>query len=132
MRLADRINRNGDRPGADPARVEAALGAIETALETDRVNAVDPEERRLQELALALRAESPVARPQFRERLDERLASGFDSARQGRFARIASGRLPRPSLPALAGAASVLAALAVAVSLAASQGDSGGAPDDEA
>ena len=130
--LADRINRNGDRPGPDPARVEATLGAIETALESDRINAVDPEVRRLQELALALRAEAAVPRREFAERMDERVGAGFASTRTRPTRRVALGRLPRPSLPALAGAASVLAALAVAISLAVSQGDGDGAADDSA
>src|SRR5687767_1582901 len=130
MRIADRINRNGDRPEPDPARVEATLGAIDAALETDRINAVDPEERRLQELALGLRAEAAVPRREFTERMDERVGAGFSSPRPRPPRRVALGRLPRPSLPALAGAASVLAALAVAISLTASQGDGGGATDD--
>jgi hypothetical protein len=132
MRIADRINRNGDRPEPDPARVEATLGAIDAALETDRINAVDLEERRLQELALGLRAEAAVPRREFTERMDERVGAGFSSPRPQPPKRVALGRLPRPSLPALAGAASVLAALAVAISLTASQGDGGGAADDGA
>ena len=132
MRIADRINRNGDRPEPDPTRVEATLGAIDAALETDRITAVDPEERRLQELAVVLRAETAAPRREFAERMDERLGAGFSSTRTRPPRRIALGRLPRPSLPALAGAASVLAALAVAISLAASQGDGGGTTDDGA
>jgi hypothetical protein len=64
--------------------------------------------------------------------MDERVGAGFASTRTRQPRRVGLGGLPRPSLPALAGAASVLAALAVGITLAASQGDGGGTPDDTA
>ncbi|MBA2566833.1 MAG: hypothetical protein H0V08_03445, partial [Thermoleophilaceae bacterium] len=50
----------------------STLVSIEEALAADRVTAAEPEERELQELALALRAESPAAADEFARRMDER------------------------------------------------------------
>jgi len=93
--------------------------AVDDALEAGRVTAAEPEERELQELALALRAESPAAADEFARRMDERVSAGFGSRRTPSAPRPAgrSGRLRRPPLAALAGAASLLAAIAVAASL---------------
>lgn len=80
------------------------LARIEAALAEGRVTATDARERELEELALALRDEAPEPDPAFARELDRRVEAGF--ARPRRF------RLPAPGrrwMPALAGAAAVLA-----------------------
>ena len=53
------------------------LALIDAALAEDRVTSADPAERELQELALALRADSPEPRPAFADELGERVREGF-------------------------------------------------------
>src|SRR3954454_21071878 len=84
---------------------ETDLERIEAALAQGRASATDPRERELQELALALRADSAEPRPAFAAELDRRVAAGFPKPRR-RFS------LPSFWIPALA-AAAVLIALAV-------------------
>lgn len=122
----------------------AALAAVDDALERDRADAADPLERELQELALALRADAPRPREEFAAGLEARRAQGFPrrsraagSARRLRAATAARGRTgatqPRRSrdparrlpLPALAAAASLLAALVVGVALLGGGGTTG-------
>jgi Domain of unknown function (DUF4349) len=89
---------------------EVTLEAVDAALAEGRVT--DPEMSEFQELALALRAESPRPSPALAQRLDERVAAGFPRRRRV--------RLPGLSLPPLAlagGAAAALVAVIVAVSL---------------
>lgn len=133
-------NGNGAGPGPDARRVERTLATVDEALDTDRVTAMDPEDRGLQELALALREEAPRPRPDFAAALDERVRAGFPSGRDGRALRLAARlglarragdtearrprRARRPSLPALAGVASVLLVLVVGGSLLATERDS--------
>jgi Domain of unknown function (DUF4349) len=90
---------------------------IDTALAADAATALDPEERALQELVLAIRDDVPVPASDFRVRMDARVAAGFPSHRKRAIAlpRLA---LRRPRLAALGVAASLLIALVVAVSLA--------------
>jgi Domain of unknown function (DUF4349) len=99
---------------------EVTLEAVDAALAEGRVTS--PEVSELQELALALRAESPRPSPALLQRLDERVAAGFPRRR-----RI---RLPGLSLPPLAlagGAAAALIAVIVAVSLTSGGGNGSGA-----
>ena len=87
---------------------EGTLEAMDAALAEGRVT--DPETSELQELALALRAESPRPSPDLVARMDERMAAGFP-----RKQRIRLPGLPR--LAALGGAAAAAVAVIVAVSL---------------
>lgn len=87
---------------------EGTLEAVDAALAEGRVT--DPETSELQELALALRAESPRPSPELAARMDERVAAGFPRKQ----------RLRLPALPRLAvlgGAAAAAVAVIVAVSL---------------
>jgi uncharacterized protein DUF4349 len=107
------------------------LTLIDEALEAGRATSADPEERELQELCLAIRADSPAPDKEFAERMRERLAKGFPpdpSSAVGRGRRAAehlrgtlssaAGRLrPRRLSPALVGG---VAALALAVVVGAS------------
>jgi len=95
------------------------LTLIEAALAEDRVTAVDPTERELQELALALRADSPEPRPAFADELGERVRKGFPRTGPRQGFRGLAERLPRPRrlLPVMAAAATLLIALAIAVPL---------------
>jgi hypothetical protein len=86
------------------ARRDTDLDRIEAALSEGRATADDPRERELQELALALRADSPEPTPAFAQNLDRRVQDGFKRPRR---------RLALPSFwPAIA-AATVLVAVAV-------------------
>jgi len=89
---------------------------IDAALDSGRVMATDPEERELQELALALRAEGDAPSDQFTAEMDARVrdrfprperSPGFVPRMAGRVGRI----IPRRITPRLAGglAATVLA-----------------------
>ena len=97
---------------------ETDLERIEAALVEGRASASDPRERELQELALALRADSAEPSPAFAAELDRRVAAGFPKPKRLR------GRLALPSfwIPALAAASLVVVALVVALSA----GDGGG------
>ncbi|HYN91037.1 MAG TPA: DUF4349 domain-containing protein [Thermoleophilaceae bacterium] len=92
------------------------LAAIDDALETGVAGHGDPLTRELQELALALRADAPEPDEAFRQRLRERVESGFPKA-----------RAPRPPLwrramtPALATGAVALPIVLIVLA-------SGGAP----
>lgn len=97
---------------------EVTLEAVDAALAEGRVT--DPEMSEFQELALALRAESPRPSPALAQRLDERVAAGFPRRRRV--------RLPGLSLPPLAlagGAAAALIAVIMAVSLTSGGGNPG-------
>ena len=100
------------------AEAEVELRLVEEALESNAVCSSDPLERELQELALAVRAEAPEPSAEFAGELGGRVRDGFPRRR-----RLPLGGLPRLSLSqpagkaALAGAASLVAAIAVAVSL---------------
>lgn len=91
--------------------------AIDAALDSGRVVATDPEERELQELALALRAESEAPTPEFTTRMDELVSESFprpEKAAGGFVPRLVAGLdriIPRRITPRLAGglAATVLA-----------------------
>jgi hypothetical protein len=88
---------------------------IDTALASGAASALDPEERNLQELVLALRDDAPSPDADFALRMNARVAAGFPSSR--RRIRMPAFALQRPRLAALGVAASILLALVVAVSL---------------
>jgi hypothetical protein len=101
-----------------------ALLAVDEALQSGRPDARDPVERELQELALALRAEAPEPDPGFVRELDDRVAVRFARPR------VARSLLPRRRL-LLAGAASLVVAIAIGgavVGLAGRHGGAGGGP----
>jgi hypothetical protein len=103
--------------GPDTRR-DVDLERIEAALAEGAATAPDPRERELQELALALRADSPAPRPEFTHELGTRVAAGF-----GKPARAPRRRLQRLWVPAFAGAA-VLIVVAVIAFGALGGGDS--------
>lgn len=88
---------------------------VDTALAAGSATALDPEERNLQELVLALRDDAPVPDPGFALRMNARVSAGFPSSR--RAIRVPAFARRRPQLTALGAAASVLIALVVAVSI---------------
>ena len=97
---------------------ETTTALIDDALRTGRPTA-DGDERLIQELALAIRGDAPVADPGFERRLDERVANGFGRAPRRRLALPA---LRRPRLAALGVAASLLLGLVVTVSVTSRDG----------
>jgi len=101
--------------------MQADLRAVDDALGSGAAGSADALERELQELALALRAESPEPSPGFAGELRARVRDGFPRERRLPRAQLSSlpriPRLRRPALPVLAGVASVLVALTVAISL---------------
>jgi hypothetical protein len=90
---------------------------IDTALASGAASALDPEERSLQELVLALRDDAPRPDPDFALRMNARVAAGFPPARRGTRLRMPAFALKRPRMAALGVAASILLALVVTVSL---------------
>jgi hypothetical protein len=89
---------------------DTALAAVDEALATGRVSADDRLVRELQDLALAIEAESELPSDEFARALDERLAAGFPREPRGRRRawRFRSGALTRPRTLALAGATATL------------------------
>jgi hypothetical protein len=83
-----------------------ALLAVDEALASGRPDATDPLDRELQEIALALRADSPAPDPSFARELDERVERRFAKPR------VARSLLPRRRL-VLAGMASLLMVVAI-------------------
>jgi hypothetical protein len=101
---------------------------IDNALATGRVSALDPEDRALQELALALRDDAPVPERDFQLRMDAKVAAGFPRRRDASAPardRIKAVLTRRPQLAALGGVAAALVALVVAVSLTGKGGRDG-------
>jgi len=96
---------------------------IDRALERGAVTATDPIERELEELTLALAADRPAPDAVFVAQLDERVREGFprERARANPLRRlraaVAGLEIKRPPMALLGGAASLLAVLAVVVSL---------------
>ncbi len=97
------------------ATMERELEAMDEALERGAVTATTAWERELQEVALAVAAEAPKPDGEFAAELGERVRDGFP--RERRRVHPTLPKLRRPPMIALAGAASILAALAVAVPL---------------
>jgi hypothetical protein len=95
--------------GPDTRR-DVDLQRIEAALAEGAATAADPRERELQELALALRAESPEPRPEFARTLERRVEEGFAKPPRER------ARLRRLWVPAFAGAAVLILVAIVAIS----------------
>ena len=99
---------------------------IDTALASGAASALDPEERKLQELVLAVRDDAPSPDPDFALRMDARVAAGFP--RRRRFA-MPSFMTKRPQLAMMGAAASLLIALVVAVGIGTNHSGSAPAPD---
>lgn len=99
------------------------MGVVEEALREGRATAADPAERELQELALALRADSAEPDLRFADELSKRVSAGFPRSGpaagvRGRAGALLAGvRRPRRLLPGLALAATLLVALAMALPL---------------
>jgi Domain of unknown function (DUF4349) len=124
------------------ALIEHELGLVDEALAASAVLAADPAERRLQELALALRADAERPDPEFAARLSQRVEEGFPpdpwSARgrvvavAGEVRKVRTARPKRPSTGVLQGLGvigSVAAVLIVIVAIgggSSSLDDSGG------
>src|SRR4051812_20997961 len=111
---------------------ETTTSLIDTALASGSASALDPEERRLQELVLAIRDDAPSPDADFALRMNARVAAGFPR-RRGSGSGSGSRRLPaflttRPQMAALGVAASLLIALVVVVSQGGSQHGSVPAP----
>jgi hypothetical protein len=98
---------------------------IDTALASGAASALDPEERNLQELVLALRDDAPSPDPDFALRMNARVAAGFPPARHGTRLRMPAFAVKRPRMAALGVAASILVALVVTVSLTNGGGQQG-------
>jgi hypothetical protein len=92
------------------ARQDTDLARIEAALADGRATADDPRERELQELALALRSDSPEPTAAFAGRLDARVGEGFKRPRRG-----LPPVLRRRWAPALAGAVALVLVAVVTV-----------------
>ncbi len=84
----------------DTATIERDLRAVDAALSKGAATDEDASARELQELALALRADSPVPDRAFAEELGRRVEAGFPPERGSRPARSA---LPRVRLLPVAG-----------------------------
>jgi hypothetical protein len=95
---------------------------IDTALASGAASALDPEERKLQELVLALRDDAPTPDPDFELRMNARVAAGFPLRRAGRRGRMRGLLTTRPQLAVMGAAASLLIALVVVVALNGSGG----------
>jgi hypothetical protein len=87
-------------------RTSDVLIAVDDALRSGRPDAVDPTERELQEIALALRADAPEPDAGFARRLDKRVADRFAQERPAR------SLLPRRRL-VLAAASGLVAVVAI-------------------
>src|SRR5438270_1314200 len=109
------------RTDAMPDDVASALRSVDDALASGAALAVDPVERELQELALALEADSPSPAPEFSERMDRRVAERFRRAPGARRARLAA----RPRLLAVSAAAKVLVGIAAVGAVLQLTGDNG-------
>ena len=98
--------------------MEAELRLVDEALASGEAAARDPSGRELQELALALSAEAAEPSSEFAAELRGRVQDGFPRERRlPRPTMPAVARLRRPQKAALAGAASLVVAVAVALSL---------------
>jgi hypothetical protein len=100
---------------------------IDTALASGSASALDPEERRLQELVLTVRDDAPVPSSDFELRMNARVAAGFPPRRGDRLGRVRALLATRPQMAAMGAAASVLIALVVALSVTNSN-DNGASP----
>jgi hypothetical protein len=94
---------------------ETTMILIDTALASGSASALDPEERRLQELVLAVRDDAPAPDPEFELRMNARVAAGFPARPGARKSRLRPLLTTRPQLAAMGAAASLLIALVVAL-----------------
>lgn len=100
------------------ARVESDLLTIDRTLAHGSAAATEGPDRELEELVLAVAAEAPEPDPAFAAELSGRVRAGFPRrAHPLRLPRPGWTRLGRPPMIALAGAASIVAAVAVVISL---------------
>lgn len=107
----------------DTATIDRHLDAVDAALASGRTAHDAPEARELQELALALAADTPSPRPEFAEDLRGRVEQGFPRpARKRRRPRL--GALAHDFAPLLGVAATIL--VIAGVTLVAGRGSSGG------
>jgi hypothetical protein len=111
----------------DTATIERDLLAVDAALSKGAATDEDPSARELQELALALRADSPVPDRAFAEELGRRVEAGFPPKRGSRPSRSA---LPRVRLLPVAGVLAPL--LLIVVVVFAAGGPLQGGDDDDA
>jgi len=111
----------------DTATIERDLRAVNAALSGGAPTHDDPTARELQELALALQADSPVPDRTFAHELGARVEAGFAAEPGARSSRF---RLPRLNLLPVAGVAAPLL-LIVAVVFALGGPPSGGGGNDE-
>jgi Domain of unknown function (DUF4349) len=128
--------------GGNSAVIERELAAIDGALASGAAADDDPRTRELQELALALRADSAAPDPVFAQRLGARVEAGFppkpgspraQAHAAGSSLRQAPGRavpLVRRALPAIAVVGLILLPIVLVVSLAGPPG--GGGLDEDA
>jgi len=100
---------------------------IDTALASGSASALDPEERRLQELVLAVREDAPVPSSDFELRMNARVTAGFPPRHSDRLGRVRALLATRPQMAAMGAAASVLIALVVALSVTNSNNNGGSA-----
>ena len=96
---------------------ETTMILIDTALASGSASALDPEERKLQELVLAVRDDAPTPDPDFALRMNARVAAGFPPKRSGPRALIAPLFAKRPPLMAMGAVATLLIALVVTLSV---------------
>jgi Domain of unknown function (DUF4349) len=113
----------------DTATIERDLRAVDAALGNGAATHDDPSARELQELALALRADSPVPRGAFAEELGRRVEAGFAPEPGSGPSRLA---LPRARLLRVAGVAAPLLLIVVVVFAAGGALERGGDGDDAA
>jgi hypothetical protein len=103
------------------------LTAIDDALDTGVAADEDPLTRELQELALMLRDDAPEATPEFRERLDGKVESGFQRPRGSRRVWWQPPMRPAAALALTAAAVGVIALAEVGLKSARNdEGGSGG------
>jgi hypothetical protein len=102
---------------------ETTIILIDTALASGSASALDPEERKLQELVLVVRDDAPAPDPDFALRMNARVAAGFPPSRAGLRGRLLAMR--RPPILAMAAAATLLIALVVTISVTRNSGTSG-------
>jgi uncharacterized protein DUF4349 len=108
---------------------ETTTSLIDAALASGTASALDPEERNLQELVLAIRDDAPAPAPDFELRMNARVAAGFPVRRGGFAVRLRALLATRPQLAALGVAASLLIALIVVVASGGSGSSPAGAPE---
>ena len=111
----------------DTAIIERDLRAVDAALSGTGASHPDSAARELQELALTLRADSPVPGPSFTRELGARVEAGFPRKRGSRRWRA---RFPRVNLLPVAGAVASLLVVVVIVFVAGGPPQGGG--DDDA